>query len=336
MNAKYLPTLKPWVLLISSILVFFNCSSSKPDRWQLVHQAGSVEAAGVGPIEFNQNGEGWGLTWANLYKLSENGRLWNSVLSNESSEKAFYSFAFTTPTVGFVVGAQKKGDTYSVLILQTSDGGVSWQERATNARTESDRKSAPQLNSVVFCGKDTGWAAGEDVMLHTIDSGETWQTQQVNVQGGGRLFSIACTNSQRAWAVGKGGLLLRTINGGRTWVRQDLGTEETLMRVRFFGESGWIVGGRQGKPVLFRTRDGGETWEAHAVKTSSGLFDIFFVGNLGWVAGEGGTILRTTDGGETWVKQEVPTSENLTHLFFLSTSQGWAGGEKGTLIRFSN
>lgn len=107
------------------------------------------------------------------------------------------------------------------------------------------------------------------------------------------------------------------------------------MKVRFFSDSGWIVGGTNGKSVLFRTRDGGETWQPQSVKVSKGLFDIFFVGTQGWIAGETGTILHSTDDGQTWAQENTPTTETLTSLFFLSPNQGWAGGDRGTLLRFS-
>jgi photosystem II stability/assembly factor-like uncharacterized protein len=108
------------------------------------------------------------------------------------------------------------------------------------------------------------------------------------------------------------------------------------MGVRFFGNSGWIVGGAQGKAVLLRTHDGGETWQTQQLDVMSALFDIFFVGNHGWIAGEKGTILESGDGGQTWSLQKTPTHENLTSLFFLSPNQGWAGGDRLTLLRFSD
>jgi photosystem II stability/assembly factor-like uncharacterized protein len=107
------------------------------------------------------------------------------------------------------------------------------------------------------------------------------------------------------------------------------------MQVRFFGEKGWIVGGTDGKAVLLRTRDGGETWQSQQLPVTAQLFDIFFLDNHGWIAGEKGTLLRSDDGGETWSLQKTPTNEDLTSLFFLSPNQGWVGGNRLTLLRFS-
>jgi photosystem II stability/assembly factor-like uncharacterized protein len=325
------------VLLLGLICV--GCGPSNRGKWELIHNENFPHAAAFDPIFFNDKGEGWVLAWAELDKVRDKGKTWTPVLTNQNGDsgKAFYSFTFRTAKVGFVVGTQKKGAGYTVLILQTSDGGETWQDRPADVKPESDFNKAPRLQGVTFCGDKSGWAVGEHLILHTIDGGQTWQTQQSNVNGNDRLFTVACASPERAWAVGTGGLMLRTSDAGSTWTHQEIGTKDTLMRVRFFGESGWIVGGAYGKSQVFRTTDGGETWQPQQLPiTKALLFDIFFRGTHGWIAGEAGTLLHSADSGQTWEQEKVPTTENLTSLFFLSPNQGWAGGEKLTLLRFSN
>jgi photosystem II stability/assembly factor-like uncharacterized protein len=318
-------------------LIFLGCNSSNRGKWELIHNENFPHAAALGPIVFNDNDEGWALTWAELDKLHDKGKTWTPVLTNVNADRAFYSFTFTTPKVGFVVGTQKNRDGHTVLILQTSDGGETWQDRPADVKPESDFNKAPALQSIAFCGEKSGWAVGEHLILHTIDGGQTWQTQQSNVISDDRLFTVACASPERAWAVGTGGLMLWTSDAGATWTRQEIGTKDDLMRVRFFGDSGWIVGGAYGRSIVFRTIDGGGTWQPQQLPvTKAFLFDIFFRGTHGWIAGEAGTLLHSADSGQTWAQEKVPTTENLTSLFFLSPSQGWAGGEKLTLLRFSN
>lgn len=321
------------------VIGFFclSCNSRNQGKWVLITSASSSEAAALDPIVFDQNGDGWALGGgAELDKVQRNGKIWKPLLTNLNGERALYSFTLRTSKVGFVVGTQKRGDVYTVLILQTSDGGDTWHERPTDVKPESDRYTAPRLHSIAFCGDKSGWAVGEHLILHTIDAGQTWQAQQSNVDGNDRLFTVACVSPERAWVVGTGGLMLRTKDGGNTWTHQEIGTKDTLMRVRFFGDSGWIVGGAYGKSIIFRTTDGGETWQPQQLPVNKALwFDIFFRGNHGWIAGEAGTLLHSADSGQTWVQEKVPTTETLTSLFFLSPNQGWAGGEKLTLLRFS-
>ena len=323
-----------FIILLSG-LVFLSCNATKRGKWQLVHEYNSAHAAPIDPVFFDNNGEGWVLTWGEVYKVRAQGRTWTPVLTSVDAERAFYSLTFRTAEIGFVVGTQKKSDGHTVMILQTSDGGRTWQDRTTDIRPETDWRRAPALHSITFCGDTNGWAVGGNLILHTIDGGQTWQTQQSNVNGDDRLFTVACASPERAWAAGTGGLMLRTSDAGATWRRQEMGTTDALMRVRFFGTNGWIVGGTSGKGIVFRTTDG-ETWQPQQLPITKALwFDVFFRGTHGWIAGEAGTILHSADSGQTWAQEQVPTTENLTSIFFLSANQGWAGGDKLTLLRFS-
>lgn len=317
-------------------IVLVHSSACTNASWKLLRSDSLSDGVPIESLTFTGNEQGWALTPGELLKLSGKGSNWTTILSNPTAERAFYSFAFTSTRNGIIVGMQKKDGTYTVLILQTSDGGESWQERPTNVKGEPDIHKTPALVSVSFCGEKSGWAVGKDLILHTSDGGQTWQPQRSKSNGDDRLITVACSSPERAWAVGLNGLVLRTSDGGNTWTDQDVGTKDLLMRVRFFGDSGWIVGGTQGKAVLLRTHDGGETWQPQPVNISEGLFDIFFIGTHGWIAGEKGTILRSDDGGQMWSQQKTPTMENLTCLFFLSPNEGWAGGDKRTLLRYSN
>ena len=285
------------------------------------------------PIVFDNDGQGWVLNPANLYRVRDSGRDWMPTFKNDG-EKTFYSFAFATPKTGLVVGSQRIGSFHNVLILKTTDGGESWQQGVTNVESEQDRHRAPLLFGVTMCGETSGWAVGDDLILHTKDAGQTWERQQSDVRGES-IYSVACTNSELAWAVGTGGVMLRTTDGGKTWIHSELIPKQPLMQIRFFGRNGWIVGGSDDESVVIRSSDGGETWERQPNVAAGRVLDIFFIGDLGWIAGQTGRMLVTSDSGKTWSPQRVPTTENLTSLFFLSPTQGWAAGDKLTLLHFS-
>jgi photosystem II stability/assembly factor-like uncharacterized protein len=329
--------LKQACLVLVFALLCLSCNTSNRGKWEVIYSSSFSHAAALETIVFDKNEDGWALGGAELDRVQNNGKSWTPVLIDVNGERAFYSFTFMTAKVGFVVGTQKKSDGHAVLILQTSDGGATWQERQANVKSELELHKAPALHSITFCGENSGWAVGGHLILHTVDGGQSWQAQQSNVDSNDRLFTVACASPERAWAVGTGGLVVRTSDGGSIWTRQELGSKDDLLRVRFFGASGWIVGGAYGKSLVFRTTDGGETWQPQQLPvTKAFLFDVFFLGTHGWIAGEAGTVLHSADSGQTWAQEKVPTTENLTSLFFLSPSQGWAGGDRLTLLRFSN
>ena len=148
------------------------------------------------------------------------------------------------------------------------------------------------------------------------------------------------------WAVGNFGLALKTSDGGKSWQRMDLETEESLKAVCFVGEKGWIVGERG---LILQTDDSGRTWH----KQTSGieknpLLDVFFVDeNKGFIVGGDGTILKTADGGLNWdlidmdwmslIPEDLmmigTVSINLYKVYFSSEPFGWIVGDAGTVLR---
>ena len=137
------------------------------------------------------------------------------------------------------------------------------------------------------------------------------------------LRAVSFTDSDSGTAVGEGGVILRTTDGGSTWVPQSSGTAETLFGVSFSdSNTGTAVGGTFGKSEIFRTTDGGEHWIPQANPGTEFLFDVSFTDtNNGTAVGDQGTILRTTDGGNSWVPQTSGTTKTLYGVSFTDAEQ---------------
>src|SRR4051812_44687070 len=72
------------------------------------------------------------------------------------------------------------------------------------------------------------------------------------------LNSTYFTNGSSGWAVGSGGTILHTSNGGSSWSAQASGVNLTLNSVDFIdANTGWAVGDTGG---IIRTVNGGTTW----------------------------------------------------------------------------
>jgi photosystem II stability/assembly factor-like uncharacterized protein len=95
------------------------------------------------------------------------------------------------------------------------------------------------------------------------------------------------------------GTILRTTDGGATWVAQDSGTTNTLNGVSFTdANTGTVVGGGPSGGAILRTTDEGATWVEQDSGTHNGLADVSFTdANTGTAVGDNGTILRTIGGG---------------------------------------
>jgi photosystem II stability/assembly factor-like uncharacterized protein len=324
----------PFYVVVASLisLLAVACASG---RWELLRADSLSDGVPILALYFSDKDHGWAVTPGELLKLAHSGSEWLPVLSNTGIERTFESLVFTSPANGVIVGSKHSSDGFTSLVLRTTDGGLTWEERPVNVSPVKDIHMPHGLHGLSFCNANVGWAVGNGLIIRTTDQGKTWDTQRSgNTEE--RLFGIACAGPERAWAVGPDGLLLRTIDAGKTWSRQEIDPKYSLVRIRFFGEDGWMLGEMAERGLLLHTSDGGSTWRPQAIETSESLLDIYMNGTQGWVVGSNGTISHTSNGGQSWEKQQAATTNDLACLFFLSPDEGWAGGAKRTLLHFRN
>ena len=123
-----------------------------------------------------------------------------------------------------------------------------------------------------------------------------WYWQNPLPQGNS-LQSVKFVSSTVGFTVGQSGTILKTTDGGTTWVSE---TNETIFDMEdiYFvdANNGWIVGWAE---TILKTTNGGTTWTSQSTGVVSTYFEsvCFTDINNGTVVGSNGTILRTTDGG---------------------------------------
>jgi photosystem II stability/assembly factor-like uncharacterized protein len=149
------------------------------------------------------------------------------------------------------------------------------------------------------------------------------------------LTLSACTGSHanpalRAWAVGAGGVILATSDGGVHWIAQHSGTTDTLNGVAFAdAQHGWVVGGQPFSGVILATTDGGTHWAKQLTHPGIPFQDVVCTDSThAWVAGHGinsAVTMATSDGGRTWVTQQSG-DKAVKDLVFADASHGWALG----------
>ena len=202
------------------------------------------------------------------------------------------------------------------------------------------------------CSRNLSYCA-QGVLARSDDLGETW-SRTFFATG---LGSVDFPTPTNGWAVGAGGFVVRTTDGGRTWQPKSDGIHlppaatahgvAAFNSVRFADEkrgiiAGWgysnEVIGSSGLGVLYRpevfvllTTDGGETWNpASIVGGASGpsppdgetyASEACFADQLGLIAGQ--PSLLTRDGGGTW--------ENIAERSGLATGWGAECSDDGTL-----
>ena len=78
------------------------------------------------------------------------------------------------------------------------------------------------------------------------------------------LLGLAFRTPQLGWAVGSGGTILKTTDGGKRWKKISSGTSALLTNVYFLDQKrGWAIGANG---TIRRSMDGGESWTAQMVE----------------------------------------------------------------------
>jgi photosystem II stability/assembly factor-like uncharacterized protein len=162
-------------------------------------------------------------------------------------------------------------------------------------------------------------------------NGLGWRWQNPLPQGN-VLRDVEVLDGQTAVAVGNGGTILRTTDGGLTWRPQSSGTVADLRGVSFTSPLAGTAVGTGG--TFVRTLDGGQQWTAATIDSAVALRSVKFTDNLHGIAvGTHGRIFRTSDGGTNWNRIVVSDSVDFTSVHFRTPLRGIAVGMNGRIFR---
>jgi photosystem II stability/assembly factor-like uncharacterized protein len=218
---------------------------------------------------------------------------------------------FIDTNSGWVVGRRSGTSTIGV-IARTTNGGNSWTSQ-TIGTDES-------IVDVDFQpGSTTGWLVGGQIagtgsVIRKTTDGNNWSPPVVlpGPISTGILNGVDFVSLQTGWAVGSGGRILKSIDGGASWAAQVSGTTSDLSAVNFLdAQTGWatsVLGGQ-----ILRTTNGGASWSIANVGAGILLRDIAFAdASNGWAVGSDITnfpnsvasvLLHSGDGGASWTPQ---------------------------------
>ena len=162
--------------LVAATLISLVAAACTGGRWELMRADRLSDGVPILAVHLTDKKHGWALTPGELAKFSDQGNEWIPILSNPNGDRAFYSLVFVSPNTGFIVGAQKRSNGFTPLILQTIDGGATWQDRYVDVAPVRDIHMPHSLNAIGFCGTDVGYAVGDGLIIRTTDGGKTWDT----------------------------------------------------------------------------------------------------------------------------------------------------------------
>ncbi|MBK7631711.1 MAG: T9SS type A sorting domain-containing protein [Ignavibacteriales bacterium] len=247
-----------------------------------------------------------------IIKTTNGGEDW--VDQNPNSPDQIYEIRFFDSQKGIAITGQEK------RILVSNNGGDTWNV-----------KNVPSTNFLqcgYFINDTTGWVSGQNEILKTTNSGNSWVTYNI----ASFYLDAFFIDENIGWFVGSGGQISKTTNGGQSWTNQTSNTTTQFNSIFMIDQNtGWAVGFNG---VVVKTSDGGTNWNSITTPTTEMLTGINFSDqNNGWVISNKGTILKSTDGGTNWILWSRNLESNLTNGFFLNSQVGWLTGSNGLIFK---
>jgi photosystem II stability/assembly factor-like uncharacterized protein len=141
------------------------------------------------------------------------------------------------------------------------------------------------------------------------DGGQSWATVEDASITATAYNAVHFLNPDVGYAVGLGGLVVRTLDGGRTWGQVPTAAgSNALYSVFVLGQERVWVGSTNG--VMYYTTDGGQTWTSRTLPGgAANVNDIQFPNDyVGYVA-NGTSVKFTITGGYSW--ETIEDTANL-------------------------
>lgn len=173
-------------------------------------------------------------------------------------------------------------------------------------------------------------SAGKD---DTLTCGEV---KQLKLESAWNLVSSGTTQNLRSvhfisqtvgFVCGNGGTLLKTTNGGNSFLSLPLQNTQQLNRVYFSTNNNGFIVGNDG--LILKTNNGGTNWDSVYSGVTQSLSAINFLNTrVGFVGGQGGVILKTLDSGNTWASSAAGITagqyDHVNDIFFTDSLTGYA------------
>jgi photosystem II stability/assembly factor-like uncharacterized protein len=240
------------------------------------------------------------------------------------------------------------------VILESNDFGTTWQQQEQSLTTR-------HLRGVFFVDPSIGFVVGKSrTILRTTNGGEDWTLvppPEILPGLNYDILSVHFTDYYNGVAVGSTvggnayaggfGIIIRTTDGGQTWIGSSLPWDSRALYDVDFSNSaqGLGVGGTYSTwspspdytfwGELLRTTDGGVTWSRGNIAANwlHAVWGVAYLDqNSALAVGNANTIGKTTDSGQTWSSPNPELDVHFSHISFPNESRGIIVG-CGGLVR---
>jgi photosystem II stability/assembly factor-like uncharacterized protein len=233
--------------------------------------------------------------------------------------------AFTDREHGFLVGSNR-------LIMETNDGGASWEERSLALPEEENFR----LISIDFKGKE-GWIVGQPgLLLRSTDNGSNWNRLFLDTKLPGDPYLVTALGANSAELATTVGAIYLTQDGGKSWQALVGDAAGAVRDLRRSADGHYVSVSSLGN--FFATWEPGQpAWQVHQRVSSQRLQAMGFQpdGNL-WMLARGAQLRFNNDPNnvEAWGPAIIPITNGYGYLDLAWDPKGdlWTGGGSGTLL----
>lgn len=317
-----------FTIMSTLMSVYLTCSSvtlAHTNEWVKI-ESGTL--SWLRAIHFANDNVGWiGGSSGALFFTADGGQSWQR--SPRPTKDNIRDIFFADPQNGWLLCEGPTNGSVlerTSHILETRDGGQTWHTIPFDGKNRQFIKFVTDQKRIIFVAGEEGSVAfsesagefssiiqlanrgivsdgailanrtffvvgGAGLLLRSSDLGRTWENPVLKDSGRRhRLNAVFFSNSSVGVAVGNVGRIVRTTDGGNSWISVPSNVTEDLYSVIFTDSFNGIAVGSNG--VILKTVDSGKTWfrsqspNQHTLeRVAASLKYIFAVGF-------GGTIIR--------------------------------------------
>ena len=272
-------------------------TTDKGANWEIIHLGTNYHLTS---LIFTEDGYGYiagNLSWdmGIILKSSDYGETWNKILDT----LCYFNNVFFLDKENGLISGDK--------LFRTQDGGQTWSYITT--------PNSGRISFIYFIDPFTGFVGDFNKKIYkTTDGGITWSQNTVAQP----VFTMQFLNENDGFAAGYWGMILKTANGGNSWINLSNSTTTEFTSMFFFDcNVGYISGANQ----ILKTVDGGNNWSATTVYGSHSIY--FTDSTNGYTVGHSGHISKTDDHGGTWNELSKGVRSPLSSVFFLNNETGY-------------
>ena len=232
-----------------------------------------------------------------MFFTNDGGQSWSQQVTNSQPE-GVTAISFPIRETGFGVGHSvlikttngglawtkydiEGGDYHAVHFLDSQNGliaGIGILLRVLLGGPARIPQKDPSFGTMTFYGcylptqtkefavgiEEPSHGVGLATIVRSINSGSTWDKATIPIQFKNEVFdAITFTDSLHGTVVGTEGAILRTVDGGDSWTKQESGVKTELISVSFSDSLNGTIVGELG--IILRTTNGGYSWVKQVV-----------------------------------------------------------------------